>query len=192
MHIKTNTALIILDFVNDIIHPQGKIAASASYVEDQQVVQRANHVIAWAREKQYPIIFVKVGFSANYYECPLYSPIFGAIKEKQALQLHTWGTDFYQGLDVRETDTVIIKHRVNAFYGTSLEILLRNHSVENLILCGIATDMVVQSTARDAHDRDYRVIVVADACGARTQAVHRAALEQLARVAEINQASDFK
>jgi nicotinamidase-related amidase len=72
-----------------------------------------------------------------------------------------------------------VKRRVNAFYGTDLELVLRAQRVRTLVLCGIATSGVVLSTLRDAADRDFELVVLADACGERDPDVHRLLVERV-------------
>ena len=71
-----------------------------------------------------------------------------------------------------EGEPLIGKHRVNAFFGTDLSIVLGANNVHTLILLGFATSGVVLSTTRYAADADYRVIVVEDCCADREAAVH--------------------
>jgi len=71
-----------------------------------------------------------------------------------------------------EGEPVIGKHRVNAFFGTDLSIVLGANNVHTLILLGYATSGVVLSTTRYAADADYRVVVVEDCCADREAAVH--------------------
>jgi nicotinamidase-related amidase len=69
-------------------------------------------------------------------------------------------------------DIVVIKKRVGPFGTTDLHEQLQARGIDTLVLAGISTSGVVLSTVRDAHDRDYRVIVVADACADPDQEVH--------------------
>lgn len=179
------TAVLLLDFINDIVHPQGKVASSAQYVQENKVIEKANQVINFARQHNLPIIFVKVGFNQGYPECPTHSPLFGRAKQMQALQLNAWSTEFHENIVIQPQDLIIIKHRVSAFYATALEAFLRANNIEQLIITGVSTDMAVQSTAREAHDRDYQTIIVADACGAANTENHENALKLLARIATI-------
>ena len=71
-----------------------------------------------------------------------------------------------------EGEPVIGKHRVSAFFGTDLSIVLGANNVDTLILLGYATSGVVLSTTRYAADADYRVIIVEDCCTDREAAVH--------------------
>jgi nicotinamidase-related amidase len=76
-------------------------------------------------------------------------------------------------------EPVIGKHRVNAFYGTDLAVVLGAHDIHTLILLGYATSGVVLSTTRYAADADYRVIVVEDCCADRQAAVHDFLCQQI-------------
>lgn len=183
------TALLVIDFINDIVHTDGKIAASAALVKEYQVIEHANDMIALARKNNILTTFVKVGFHSGYLECPAHSPIFGKAKEFKALQLNTWGTEFHEKLDFKKDNQVVIKHRVSAFYSTSLETLLRANKIENIILTGVSTDLAIQTTAREAHDRDYRVQIIADACGAASKEVHENTLKLLQRIADVTKSN---
>ena len=79
-------------------------------------------------------------------------------------------------------ELVIDKNASSPFNGTGIDQLLRNMNLETLIMTGMATDMCVETTARDAADRGYNVIVVEDATATFFPEHHRAALSALARV----------
>jgi ureidoacrylate peracid hydrolase len=76
-------------------------------------------------------------------------------------------------------EKVIAKHRYSAFYNTDLETVLRVQGIEDLVICGVMTNMCVESTARDAYFRDYRVFIPADGTGSVTEEMHRASLLNL-------------
>jgi nicotinamidase-related amidase len=174
-----NTALIILDLENDLIHPEGKLALNAKMVVENGVIAKTNAAIQWARQRGALVIFVRVGFSQNYVECPTTSPLFSYVQQAKALQLNTWGTEFDKNLDVRENDIVITKHRVSAFYATPLQAILTARQIQQVMLCGVSTDFAVQTTAREAHDRDYRVSIVQDACAANSIEEHHNTIQLL-------------
>lgn len=79
-------------------------------------------------------------------------------------------------------ELVLDKNTSSAFNSTGIEWLLRNMEVETLVLAGVATDMCVETTARDAADRGFNVIVVEDATATFFEHHHRAALSGFARV----------
>jgi nicotinamidase-related amidase len=90
----------------------------------------------------------------------------------------------------QEGDFDIVKHRVSPFYGTSLEPILRAQGVKELFLCGVSTNGVVHSGAREAHDRDYACTVLEDCCAGATADEHDSALRCLARFAAIKNSAD--
>jgi biuret amidohydrolase len=71
------------------------------------------------------------------------------------------------------------KRRPSAFYETALDLHLRGFGAQSIFLCGVSTDRAVESTARDAFNRDYQVFIIADGTAARSVAAHRASLESL-------------
>lgn len=182
---KNKPALLVIDFINDIVNLESKVAPNAAFAAEHRVIEHANQAISTARQAKIPIIFIKLGFSQGYPECPESSPIFAGAKQNNLFQLGTWSTDYHPDLDVRETDISLIKHRVSAFYGTDLETILRAQGIDTLILTGVSTAMAIDHTVRDAHDRDYQVIVLEDACAAATQAHHDAALLVIGRICKI-------
>jgi len=179
------TALLLLDFINDIVHPEGKIAGSAAEVARRGAIGNANRALETARAWGWLPVFVKVGFAAGYREMPSDSPIFGRAREFAALDLTGWGTAFHADLAVRAGDPVIVKPRIGAFYATGLEALLRAQRIERLVLCGVSTAWAVQAAAREGHDRDYAIVVVEDACAAGSEEEHAASIAMLQRIATI-------
>lgn len=88
------------------------------------------------------------------------------------------GFQLWADLDARDDDLHINKTRYSAFIDDSsgIETLLSEHGIDTLITCGVTTNVCVESTARDAMMLNYRVVVVADACAANSEALHSASL----------------
>lgn len=183
----SDTALVLIDFINDIVDPKGKLAAKgyARFHEKQGSLTVASDLLARARAKKWAIIHVRVGFSPDYKEQPEGSPLFGGAKKFNALRLGDWGTEFHPNLLPLPDEAVIIKHRVSAFYGTSLEIMLRTYGVRTIIFAGCATDMAVQAAARDAHDRDFACIIASDSCIAANDDDHEQTLRMITKIAVV-------
>ncbi|WP_230293597.1 hydrolase [Croceicoccus sp. Ery5] len=80
---------------------------------------------------------------------------------------------FDEALDVQDGDLRIVKRQWGAFYGTELDLQLRRRGIDTLVLCGIATNMGVESTARDAWERHYTLVFAEDAMGSFTADMHR-------------------
>lgn len=180
-----NTALIGIDYIVDIMHPDSRIARSAHHAAERNVVSKANQAFAIARAQGWLTILVKVGFAKAYVDQPKQSPLFGRMHELGVLALDTPGTAFHPELNTDMADLIIVKPRVSAFYGTCLDAALRARKVEHLIVAGISSTWTVQSTVRDAHDRDYQVSVLEDACAAANEEEHRASMDMLRIIAKI-------
>lgn len=180
-------ALILIDFINEIVHEDGKLAwkGYSDFVKNNNTFQNLSFALQQARENNALIIHVKLGFSEKYTEQPTTSPLFGKAHEFQALKLHSWATEFHEQIDVKEDDSILIKHRVSAFYGTSLDLILRNNKVDEIFMAGVATDLAVSSTVRDAHDRDYQTTIISDCCAAANDEDHQSALFSLKKIANV-------
>lgn len=69
-----NKALLVIDFINDIAHPDGRIAASAAHVQEQDAILHANQALAHARARGWLVVLIKVGFDGGYLLQPKGSP----------------------------------------------------------------------------------------------------------------------
>ena len=185
------TLLLVIDFINDIVHPDGKIAQSEQLAMTEPLLANINNTIGFVREQEGLIAHVKVGFNSDYQDCPMQSPIFGKAQDYGILDLNSWGCEFYEGIDKQASDLVIRKSRISAFYSTPLEATLRANQINTVIISGVSTNMAVEMTARELHDRDYRVIVVEDACLAKTPEIHAASLANLSRLGTVCQVQDL-
>lgn len=188
----SRVALLVIDFINDLVCENSKIAAAAQFIKENRTIEKVNQAIQIARQHNWLIIFVKVGFSTNYIECNEQSPLFGKIKQLEALRLSTQGTEFYDKLDIRSRDVILIKHRISTFYATALETILHSHKVDTILISGLSTNMAVYSAALEGHDRDYKVIIISDACAAANNQIHQQSLESLSRIAEIINVDEFE
>ena len=185
------TAFIGLDYIIDIMHPSGKIARCAAQSSERQIISKANEALAIAHEKKWLSILVKVGFHEYYLDQPKDSPMFGRAHELGALNLNAQGTAFHPDLNTSNC-LYIIKPRVSAFYGTNLDAALRANKIERVLLAGVSTSWAVQSTARDAHDRDYQVCIVEDLCAAGDLDEHQLSIDLMSKIAKIISVDDLK
>ena len=183
----SENALLLIDFINDIVDPKGKVSGKgyADFDARHGSLNRVSELLGHARGKDFAVIHVGVGFSADYKEQPEASPIFGGAKKFGVLQRANWGTEFHAKVTPLANEATLTKHRVSAFFGTPLELLLRTYGVRNLYVVGCATDMAVQSAIRDAHDRDFECTVIGDCCIAANDEDHEQTLRLLAKVARI-------
>lgn len=186
-------ALVVIDYINEIVDPKGKLAGKGyvTFVERHSTLKRLAELILHFRSNELPVIYVRVGFTPNYDRHPEHSPLFGAAKKFGALQSGTWATEFHPQIAPMPDDVIVAKSRVSAFFGTRLNTVLRDHGIAEVVLAGVATDLAVQSAARDAHDLDYSVTVIADCCAAATDEDHESSLKTLRKIARVADLSEF-
>jgi nicotinamidase-related amidase len=181
-----SSMMLVMDMINDLVNDRG--GGANSYVpqlQQRNVMANTRAAIDKARAAGALIGYVRVGFSPDYRECPPNSPIFSRARSGGTFKLGTWGTEVHPELKPREGDFDIVKHRVSPFYGTALEPILRARQVTHLYLCGVSTNGVVHSGAREAHDRDYACTILEDCCAGPSADEHESALKCLSRYAVI-------
>ncbi|HUB53523.1 MAG TPA: isochorismatase family cysteine hydrolase [Terracidiphilus sp.] len=149
--------------------------------EHDEFLARANSVLGAARKAGMTVIHVQVGFRPGLPEISSRNKLFGALKANPQHQQLFMGPagKIHPDLGPEPEDIVVTKHRVSAFSGSDLAMLLRAREVDTLVMFGIATSGVVLSTLLEAFDLDYRVVVISDCCADRDAELHNVLLRQL-------------
>ena len=133
--------LIVVDMQNDFCHRDGaacKRGRDMAFVQD--MIPRLVNLVNQARSHNFPICFVKT--SGNQWTN---SPVWTEFKNPELLACAegTWGAEFHAGLEPRDGEMIVTKHRYSAFIGTDLDMLLRARGVESLLVTGVGTGMCV-------------------------------------------------
>jgi ureidoacrylate peracid hydrolase len=176
-----NRALLVVDMQNGFCHPEGSFTRIGMGLEGADAaVRHAAAAIEQARRAAIPVVFTR----------HLYRP--GRADEGQALKrnspalagLHglqagTWDAEVVAELRCGPSDLLVDKVRFDAFQWTSLEPLLRGLGVDDLAICGVVTNLCVETTVRSAFMRDFPVTLLADCCAAQTHRLHELSLEVL-------------
>lgn len=185
-----DTALVALHYQNDVLHPEGviRVGIDANSPERDRLLATAEALLGRARSREMPIVHVRVAYRPDGADIIRNAPIFRNVAASGAVQDGTWGAEFYSALAPHLTSEreFVVKHsRINAFFGSQLEEILRALGVSRLLVAGVATHSVVESTVRHAVDIGFEVDVAADACSAADIAVHRASLHSMSLIARI-------
>ena len=125
-------------------------------------VNAIDELAASCREAGVPVIHIWYIVDAGASGLKQNAPLFQGVKEADALVRGTWGAAPADGLEPQDGDHVVEKMRMNGFYNTRLDILLRGLGVETLIITGAWTNMSIEHTARHAADAGYRAVVASD------------------------------
>ncbi len=161
-------ALIVIDMLNDFL--QAWAPASK-----QRLVQSINEIIDIVRSHKRPVIWVRQEFQPDLQD---------AFPEMRAKGIRitiqgTQGCQIASELAVDPTDTVLIKKRYSAFYGTTLDQVLADLRSDGLILAGINTHSCIRMAAIDAYQRDWEVILAADCVDSYDQEHHEMSLRYM-------------
>jgi gluconolactonase len=188
-------ALIIQDLQNDVIIEGGAFADSGApaHATAQNVVGNVADLAAACRSAGVPVIHVwylvepgAVGLKQN-------APLFQGVKESDALVRGSWGAAPAEGLEAQDGDHVVEKMRMNAFYETRLDILLRGLGTETLIVTGAWTNMSIEHTARHGADAGYEVVVASDGTSTTGDEWQHAALDYaMTNVARVATCAEIK
>ena len=167
---KSKTGLVIIDLQKGIAAADRKLAPHSADV----VVKNAISLAEAFRKNRMPVFLVHVVSSEKERlnviadENPWAS--------QASIQIPADWTDFVPDLEPKESDIVITKKQWGAFYGTDLELQLRRRGIDTIILCGIATNYGVESTARFAYEYGFHQIFAEDAITSMTKEMHDASI----------------
>ncbi len=180
-----HTALLVMDYQAGIV---------ARVPEADQLVERARAAIDLVREWGGQIGYVRVAFEDEDFDVPETSRMGASLRGSgRALHADSPTTAIVERVAPAAADVVVRKTRVGAFSTTDLHDQLQDMGIDTVVLAGISTSGVVLSTVIEAHDLDYRTIVLADGCADTDADVHAFLLERiLPRRADVIMLADLR
>ncbi|MDB5526101.1 MAG: hypothetical protein JWM58_3864 [Rhizobium sp.] len=178
---KDRAALLVIDMQRDFVE-DGAIMevamARARIPEMKRILDRC-------RETGVPVFFTRHVLSDRFDISPLETAYIPRLKTA-GMREGTPGADVIPELAPLPEETVIVKHRYDAFYNTPLDTALRNvrgaGGVDTVVVIGTVTNICCESTARSAFMRDYKVAFISDANGGLDTASHEATLDIVGKV----------
>lgn len=178
---KTNIALLVIDMQNGFCHERGSInGIGLPAARLAPAIEPCARLVAAARKARVPVVYTRYLYRPDYADAGIMaSELIPDLKQARALMAGTWDVDVVDELRPAEDDIVIDKNRPSAFYGTILESVLHGLDASNLVVCGVTTNCCVETTVRDAGQRDYRAFVVEDAVAEYEDDRHEVALKSM-------------
>ncbi len=167
------------------------VRKSAMFTE-RNVGQNAKKVLEGARKAGILVVHVAIDYQPKFF-----SPKNKFLQKIRIPILSAPGVDVAELLEIVDEvkpvgdEPVILKPRMNPFFGTALESMLRSRDIDTVVLMGVATEFVVEAAARHAADADFRVIVLEDCCAAFSDEAHKAALHIMDHLATLATSVDF-
>jgi ureidoacrylate peracid hydrolase len=174
------TALVVIDMQNDYLHPRGAIGRSGKDLSALQAILPRVHALIEAAHRSGVLVIFTRNWGSAVTDSPAWSGRPAAARHDAAGVAGTWGAAWYE-VQPLPGDIVIDKYRHDAFHATPLELILRARGIEVVVCCGVVTNVCVETTARSAATRDFRLVVVEDGCGSRHRDLHEATMENVRR-----------
>ena len=172
-----HTAVIVVDVQNDFCSSDGafaRVGKDISFI--QQMVPRLVSFVKEARRFRVPVIFTR-SLINQWTDSPMRAQ---RLKDTGMSRVPFCsegapGAEFYEVFP-EPGECVVTKHRFSAFLDTNLDLILRSRKIRSLIMTGVATNVCVESTARDGCAYDYHIILLDDCCGTGSVAEHQSTL----------------
>ncbi len=156
------TAMVVIDL------QKGITSIPAEPHSTKSVIENAARLLTVVRKKNMPVFLVRVTPSHDLKD--MLRPI-----SETTFQMSSYNpswSEYVTELNVQQNDFLVTKHQWGAFYGTELDLQLRRRGINTIIICGIATNFGVESTARFAFEYGFNQIFVEDAMTARSKDEH--------------------
>lgn len=176
-----HTALLVIDMQNDFCAKGGYIdkTSKLDVAGCEKVADAINVAVDAARAAGVRIVWIRANYEPQYLAAPVKARhVARGIEKEVCCAGETWGYDFF-GVKPREGEHFVEKHRYDAFHGTALDDILRNHGIKTLVCTGVVTNVCVESTVRSGFFRGYYVVVPEDAVGAPFPDLHEASLKNI-------------
>ncbi|WP_072314889.1 isochorismatase family protein [Agrococcus sp. Marseille-P2731] len=181
-----SAALVIIDM-------QGAVRRHAAAPHDADtVISRVAGLVDAAREGGALVVYVRTSFLPD--ESDSLTMVKRVDAERNAPKRWDGWDQLVEEMQPLPTEPVIIKRSWNAFYGSDLDLQLRRHGIETVVMCGISTSFGVEGTARSAYDHGYELVFVEDAMASQTTEQHdfavREVFPQIGRVRDVATVTD--
>ncbi len=184
----SKTALVIIDMQRDFMEPGGFGETLGNDVSKlARAVIPIGLVLAVAREMGLLVIHTREGHLPDLSDAPPAKIERGAPRRRigdpgpmgRILIRGEPGHDIIPQLYPLASEVVIDKPGKGAFYATELGDILKTHGIENLLVCGVTTEVCVNTTVREANDRGYRCVVISDGCASYFPEFHEMGLKMI-------------
>jgi len=168
------------------------VAAHTQMAQERDTIGKARKVLDAARAASVPVIHVVIGFREGYPEVSDRNKLFSVFKQNGIFKMGSEQVEIHDDVKPAPGEVVVSRPRVNPFYNSELGSILRAKHVDTLVLMGVPTNIIVESTARWAADADYRVIILEDCCASFNVEAHDWTLKNiLPLLVDVASSDDF-
>ena len=159
-------ALIVVDVHNDFVSPKGSAAKRGEDVSSAiAMVPNLMRLIDEGRRVGVTTVYIRTTHS-EWTDTPSWIYRKSQQSSLSTCREGTWGAELYEGISPLPSERVVMKHRYSAFINTDLNTVLKARGIQSVLVCGVATNVCVETTARDAYMYDYYVTMIDDCSAA--------------------------
>jgi nicotinamidase-related amidase len=166
-----DTALVVVDMVRDFTDPAGLVY----YPQNREILPRIVRAVEYCRSRGILIVFMQHCYRKDKYDRNLLNMRPNCLEGSGGEEI-----DPMLKVDLIK-DYVIKKRRYSAFFGTDLDLVLREHGIRNLVVVGTKTNCCIRATVTDAYNLDYRTIVLSDCVATNDETVNKVHLDDIKR-----------
>jgi nicotinamidase-related amidase len=189
---KEKAALLIVDMQNAFVDSNGSLSRMGLDTSRTKIViEPIKRLKSACNIANIPVIYLQHVHRADGKDSGLIDKVFPPIFQLEHCKRNSWDAEIIPELKLEERDLVVEKYRFSGFFNTQLETVLRQLERDELIVCGIATNVCVESTVREAFNRDYNVFVPEETTASFFEIAEKASLENFrfafARVVKLDE-----
>ena len=184
------TAVMVIDMQNAFVSKGGMFDLSGKDMDYiARTIEPNRNIIEAAREKGVKVVYAVHRITADMKEVgPMsrFSMTPERLKNPEiwngSIMEGTWGTEIIEELKPRNDEMIIVKRRFGAFSGTELDMMLRTYDIRYLIFTGVATNICVETSLREASQLQYLPILVSDACAASEPSRQQSSIDNIKEI----------
>ena len=175
-----HTAIVVVDMQNDFCAENGYIHATqgADMSGNRSLAERIGRLVKAGRTAGCEIVWVKAIYDHDLLPAPMLSKMLERGNGAVCCASGSWGADFYE-ISPENGEQVVEKRCYSAFHNTQMDDILRRRSIKSLIITGVATNVCVDSTLREAFFHGYYIVMPPDCVGSANMPLHEATIKSV-------------
>ena len=175
-----HTAIVVVDMQNDFCAENGYIHATqgADMSGNRSLAERIGRLVKAGRTAGCEIVWVKAIYDHDLLPAPMLSKMLERGNGAVCCASGSWGADFYE-ISPENGEQVVEKRCYSAFHNTQMDDILRRRGIKSLIITGVATNVCVDSTLREAFFHGYYIVMPPDCVGSANMPLHEATIKSV-------------
>ena len=178
-----HTALVIVDMQNDFCAENGYIhnAQGVDMSANKPLAARIGKMVEAAREIGVMVVWIKAIYDHDLLPAPMLTKMLAKGKGAVCCASGSWGADFYE-IGPIDGEQVVEKRCYSAFHNTQMDDILRRRGIKSLVMTGVATNVCVESTLREAFFHGYYIVMPPDCVGSANAYLHEASIKTVEQI----------